>query len=111
MTTNEGSWFDLEPSSHDEKGVPKCSPDFALNPTILSAQTIQGALPTLFHTPTTQTYFYHTLLGGASHPLNICLNADAILHHSEQVAERSLKSKDLSSSPAQYPKDRSHNIH
>ena len=34
-------------------------PDYTLNPKILSAQTIQGALPTVFLTPTTQIYFYH----------------------------------------------------
>ena len=28
MTTNEGFWFDSEPSLSDEKGVPKGSPRF-----------------------------------------------------------------------------------
>ena len=63
MTTNEGSWFDSEPGSCDGKEVLKGSHRFHPNPTILSAQTIWGALPTLFHTPTTQIYFYHALLG------------------------------------------------
>ena len=39
---------------HMMRKVPqRVVPDSTLNPTILSAQTIQGALPTLFHTPTT----------------------------------------------------------
>ena len=62
MTTKEGSWFDLKPSSCVEKGVLKVVPDFTPNPTILSAKLIRGALPTLFHIPITQIYCYCPIL-------------------------------------------------
>ena len=77
--------------------------------TILSTQTIQGALPTLFTHPQHKHTFI-ILYQGSISLLNFCLNADAILHHSEQVDEdlthpcHSLKSKGLSSSSSQYPK-------
>ena len=63
MTTNEGSWFDLEPSACDKKGVPRGNPRFHPSPYHSQCPSYLGALPTLFHTPTTQIYFCHTPLG------------------------------------------------
>ena len=62
MTTNEKGL--IQGLVHVMKKVSqRVVPDFTPDPTILSVQTIWGALPTLFHTHTTQRYYYHTLSG------------------------------------------------
>ena len=58
-------------------------PDFNLNPTILSAQTFWGALPT--HAQ--HKYTFIILYQGRITPIEHLLNADAILPHPEQVDE------------------------
>ena len=86
MMTNEGSWFDLEPSSCDEK-VPKGSPRFLpLNLRFSVPKQSEGTSHSFSHTHNTNILLSYCI-GGSISPIEHLPNADAILLHPEQVDE------------------------
>ena len=94
MATNDGSWFDLEPSPCHKKGVLRVVTEFYPTP-YQCLNYLGGASHSLSQHEHTLIVLYQ----GKASQLSICLKADVIILQSDQVDEdlSHWKGKDLSS--------------